>query len=312
MNVPGVDCSEPGAEAAPTRDSDAPEQIAKNPIIDRYVWREMHKRRNNWMGAFVGETGLGKSYAALRTGEVVDPEFGAEKVTFGIMQFMERVNETAPPGDFTVFEEASVEADSAEYMSLANKALRYVSETWRHQRRAAAFTLPAFGRLDSGVRGRITALIQLDNKNEQAGYTLARFKILQEDSYSGEIYQHYPVVDGTQHRRLKFTEPSDDLLEAYEERKEAYTSELNKELLEDLMAEFADDKPGDPEDGTPTDPQAIADDILDGPGVSQYLGDNHGQQYIDRDLIELDYDIGRSKSKKVKKLLKQVSNVDAL
>jgi hypothetical protein len=312
MNVPGVDSGEPGAQYDPTADSDAPDAVAKNPILDRYVWGPMHRRNDNWMGAFVGETGKGKSYAALRTCEVVDPDFSVDHICFGVGEFLERVATEAAPGDMTMFEEASVEADSSQYMSVANRAIRYVSETWRHQRRGVAFTLPAFGRLDSGVRGRLTNLIQLDSKNEKAGYTLARFKILQQDSMSGEIYQHYPRIDGVQHKRLKFRKPSEQLLEQYEQRKESYTKELNAGLLEEYLEKYAKDKPGDPEDGTPSEPKEIVDDILDGPGVDGYLADNYGQQYIDRDLIELDYEIGARKSKKVKKLLQQVSDVDAL
>lgn len=307
MEIEGVDQTSSGVrDRTPSADTDLP------PVLQRLVYDEMHKKSNNWMGGFVGETGMGKSYAAIRVGERVDPDFGAHKVCFGTIPFLERVTETHPPGDYTVFEEASVEADSSEYMSLANKALRYVSETWRHQNRAAAFTLPAFHRLDSGVRGRLVMLFQLDYKNEQQGYTLARVKRLQEDSWSGDIYQHYPVLDGTKHRYLKFRPPSDKLLEEYEQKKSEYTQDLNSELLEDLIAQYSEDKPGDAENGTPDDPEAIANDILDGPGVQQYVKDNHGQQYIDRDDIELDYDVGRSKSKKVKNLLKQWTGVDVL
>jgi hypothetical protein len=305
MQINGIDQTAPAVrQNTPDDETDLP------PVLKRLVYDEMHKHSNNWMGGFVGETGLGKSYAAIRVGEKVDPDFGVEKVCFGTIPFMERITESHPTGDFTVFEEASVEADSSEYMSKANKALRYVSETWRHQNRAAAFTLPAFGRLDSGVRGRLVTLFQLDYKNEQQGYTLARVRQLQEDSFSGQIYRHAPVLDGVKHNYVKFRPPSDHLLEKYERRKEEYTQELNEELLEDLLAEYAEDKPGDPDDGTPDDPDEIANDILDGPGVGAYITDNHGQRYIDRSGIKSDYDIGESKSKQVKRRLREWGSVD--
>lgn len=220
------------------------------------------------------------------------------------------MNEDAPPGDMTVFEEASVEADSAQYMSIANRAIRYVSETWRHERRGAAMTLPSFGRLDSGVRGRITMLVQMDHVNENAGYSLGRCKRLEEDSWSGKLYQKYPRIAGVKHRQLKFRKPSDELLEAYEQRKADYTDELNTDLLEEYLEEYAEDKPGDPEDGTPEEPDAIAQDIVDGPGVEDYVMENNGVPYFSRDAVELDYDIGARKSGKVKTRLRQWGELD--
>jgi len=53
------------------------------------------------------------------------------------------------------------------------------------------------------------------------------------------------------------------------------------------------------------DPKHIVDEIISTDRVDDYIGDNYGQEYVDRDLIELDFDIGRSRSKKVSKLLQR-------
>lgn len=287
---------------------DMPKPVRENPVLRQFVWNRMHLHHDNYMGAFCGETGSGKSYAALRMAEVIDPDFSVDQIAFSVEEFLELViDDSFGPGSMIVFEEASVEAGSDEYMTKKNKALRQVSETWRHQRRGAVFTYPAFKRLDSGVRGRVTGLVQLDSVNEASGYSVGRYKYLQQDSDSGDIYRHFPVIGGVEHRKLKFRLPSDELLNEYEEMKTNYTSEKNVELLESLL-----DEASETEDDAVDDPEEIAQDILTTDSLEDYIQDNHGQEYIDRDLIELDYGIGARLSKKVKKTIQREVEVSAV
>ena len=146
----------------------------------------------------------------------------------------------------------------------------------------------------------MSALIQMTHKVEDEGYTLAKYKWCDQDSDTGKIYKKYPVIKGKKYKRLKIRPPSPELVEAYEERKAAYTDGLNKELFQELLEDLEDDDKEEEKD-----PRDIARDIMDEGIGEDYVGDNYGQLYIDRDLIEMDYDIGRSKSKKVSKLLQQ-------
>jgi hypothetical protein len=145
----------------------------------------------------------------------------------------------------------------------------------------------------------MTALIQQQAKYEREGYSLATYKHLQTNSDTGKIYRHYPDINGKEHRSLKIAPPSEDLREAYEKRSDEYTEDLNTELLEDLLEAEAENEEQDKKD-----PQWVAEDILDS-GLEDYIEENHGQKYISRQLIELDYNIGSRRSKKVKVALKR-------
>lgn len=280
-------------------DKTPPEPVAASPILRTQVWSRMHNQDNNWMGAVVGETGEGKSYTCLSIGEAVDPNFSIDQVAFGLVEFMNLVmDDSYGRGSMIVLEEASVEAAAEDFHDISNKVLRTVLETWRNQNRGALLNLPTFSRLDKGARIRMTALIQQRGKFEDDGFSVATYKHLQTNSDTGKIYRHYPRINGKEHRTLKIAPPSDDLREAYEKRSEEYTEELNRELLEELLEAQEDDDTDD------KDPQWIAEDIIDS-GLDEYIDENNGQRYINRQFIELDYDIGSGRSKKVKAAIKR-------
>jgi hypothetical protein len=292
-----------------SEDADPPASVAQNPILYDQIWSRMHEENDNWMGAVVGETGSGKSYAALRLCEAVDPTFSIDRVAWDVIEFLQLVNDDSiPRGGLILFEEASVELAALDFQSKENRFARQVADTWREQNRGAVFTLPAFKDLDPGVRGRMSHMIQMWEKNEEQSYTISKVKRLQQDSDSGKIYRKYPVIDGVRYRLLKYQLPSQDLREAYEQKKAAYNRQLNEEMLEELLDDMDDEE----DDGRVREPQAIADRILDEDRVEEYVQSNHGQLYIDRSLIEAEWDIGRSRSKTVKSLLKQTVDDDIM
>lgn len=277
-----------------------PEPVQASPILETQIWSRMHRHDDNWMGAVVGETGKGKSFTCLSIAECVDPNFTIDQVAFGLVEFMNLVmDDSLGRGSVIVLEEASVEAAAEDFHEVSNKVLRTVLETWREQNRGALLNLPTFSRLDKGAKIRMTALIQQRAKFEDEGHSIATYKHLQTNSDTGKIYRHYPRIGGRKHRTLKIAPPSDDTIEAYEQRKAQYNSELNQELLEDLLEAERDD-----DDDTAEDPEYIAEDILEA-GVEDYVESNNGQRYISRTLIELDYDIGSGRSKQVKAALKR-------
>lgn len=283
-----------------------PEIVRENPILKTKVWGKMHLHNDNWMAAVVGETGSGKSWASLRIAEAVDPNFTVDQVAFSVIEFLELVNDDSlGRGSVIVFEEASVEASSHEWYSKSNSVLRNVLDTWRNQNRGAIFTLPAFGQLDKGARGRMSALIQMHDKEEDEGYTTAKYKRCQQDSDTGQIYKKYPILKGKKYRFLKLTKPSKDLREAYEKRKADYTKDLNQRLLDELIEEQEEKQESE------MGPKQIAEEILNGK-VDDYISDNHGQKYIDKDMIELDYEIGGRKSRKVKSALKRDLDINVM
>jgi hypothetical protein len=115
-----------------------------------------------------------------------------------------------------------------------------------------------------------------------------------------KIYRKYPIVGkgarAKKVRRLRFGPPSEELVEAYEARKDAF----QKQLYEDTTEQIGDDE--DTENPVVTIAEEIFQDSLqDYISVSA----SNKMEYIDKELIAIDYDISEHQANKVKKLLER-------
>lgn len=262
---------------------------------------------SNVVFTVVGDPGDGKSWASLRIGERVDPNFSIDQVAFDIVEFMQKVmDDSFDQGQPIVLEEGSVEASAYDWHSISNDVFRKVLDTWRHQNRMAIINLPNFKALEKGARRRTDAIVEMQEAKPWKGYSQAKFKQVRYNNISDNFTTPFPVLEGVKRKWIRFNPPSEVLREAYEEKKENYTDELNAELLENLLEEKqeAADKQRSPQD--------IVEEILENEGVERYIKDNYGNEYIDRDMIEIEYGIGDGTSKKVKKLLVEREDLDVL
>lgn len=278
-----------------------------NVILEQEAWRKMWVEDNNAIWTVVGDTGDGKSMASLRIAETIDPDFTIDQVANSIVEFLQLVmDDSLGQGSVIVLEEASIEASAYDWHSDSNRVFAKVLDTWRNQNRMAIINLPTFTKLEPGARQRTTGLVEMVEAVPWRDYSVAKFKKPHHNNITGDFWKQFPTIKGKVRKHMRFQLPSEDLIEAYDKVKEEYTTQLNEELLENLLQEEAE------EEARQQTPQDIADEILAEEGVEEYVKDNYGQKYIDRDLIELEYGIGDSKSKKVRKLIEQEVDVDVL
>jgi hypothetical protein len=276
----------------------------ENPILDRLAWTKMWVENDNTLWTVVGDTGSGKSYASMRIGEALDPGFTIDQVAFNIEEFLRlAMDDSYGQGTVIVLEEGSVEASAYDWHSVSNRVFAKLLDTWRHQNRMGIINLPNFKALEKGARRRSKAIVEMQHAAPWREYSQGKFKKVHYDNIEDKLRTPFPVIDGKQRKYVRFTFPSDDLVEAYEHRKENYTHQLNEELLEELL------EVGEEGSGEEMSPQEIADQILE-EGWREYVGDNNGQKYLDRGLIELDYDIGDRKGRKVKKAIQREIDED--
>lgn len=279
----------------------------ENAVLKHLAWAPMWIEDSNAVWVIVGDPGQGKSYASLRIAEKVWPDFSIDAVASNIVEFMELVlDDSYGQGSVIVLEEGGVEASAYEWYSESNEVFRTVLETWRHQNRMAIINLPNFQKLDKGARRRTDVIIEMLEAKPWKDYSVAKPKEVEYNNIDDYFTTPFPILEGKRHKRIRFNQPSGGLRNAYEDLKEEYTSDLNEKLYETLVEE----QEGGEE--TEQSPQEIAEDIISNGQVEAYLNDNNGQQYIDRALIEMDYDIGRSRSKKVKKLLQREVDIDVM
>jgi len=278
----------------------------------RRVWERLNVNNEHFMGVIVGEEGSGKSHTALKIAHAVDPTFDADRVIFDVAELLEVLREGEhEPGQMYVLDEAGVQFGVRTWQDrgqvLANQALQLI----RDHNLGLIFTLPRLGELDSQAQGRMQAFIEMVDK-VNGEYVVAKWKWMDPDRAddTGTIYKKFPRrrQNGQIQRltRVAFTPPPEEIVEPYEATKDEFQEEFYDEVIQEL-----DDSTDDEEDDE-LSVQDIAEKIQSNGGIDQYIESNGSQQYIDRDLIEMDYDIGGKKSKKVKKLLKRETGVEAL
>lgn len=270
------------------------------------AWERLHEDNEHFMLCLVGEEGSGKSMTAIRIAQELDHNFTAERVIFDVEELLRRLRDGEyEEGQAFVLDEAGVSLGRRTWQDraqvLANQALQLI----RSHNLALIFTLPALGELDSQAVSRLQAYYEIKEKvpDEYVKGVWYYIKTDRSDEGRGN-YTPKPRVrhsDGPDERVdwLKFGPPEGEVVDEYLEKKEQHQKETYEEAINALSDDDEDD--GAEEELTAQD---VADDILSG-DLSEYIGDNFGQRYIDRDLIAVDYGIGDAKTKRVKKILER-------
>jgi len=139
--------------------------------IPNWLLDQIEKRLKGHLNlnmSIVGDTGAGKSYLALRLGELISKRFNTpftiEQVLFDPTQFF-KIIQVLPSRSVIMFDESSVSLDSHKWMTVQNKMLSYVTETYRFKEFVTVFCLPSLHMLDSRVRQVVHVLIRMYGKN---------------------------------------------------------------------------------------------------------------------------------------------------
>lgn len=285
------------------RGGPAPAHLRQSPTL-RYLWRRCHVNNKNAMVCLVGDPGEGKSWAALRLAELLDPGFSADQVAFRPERLLERINEDHPIGDVTIADESGVSMNSLTWWESDQIQIGNILETWRHQNRILIFTLPVFQKLQKDARGLMDVLMTAYGIDRVNGLSTWRFQMVETNNVSGDIYRPYPRLpepstgEVVKYKTLDLALPSEDLRENYQERKEAYTDELNQQALDDVRGEDGEES---------ADPSAIVEDIIESGELDDFVATHggNGTSYVNKDLIRAEFGLSHADSKSVKALLER-------
>lgn len=288
---------------ATTTTQKMPNVVKNNIILRREIWPRVHINHKNCMIIFVGETGGGKSYGALRLGEILDPNFEVNtQVSWNAYQFVKRANVEVDPGTVDVLEEAGVAAGNRKWWELDNDVLDQLLQTWREQRRVGIMTVPELDLIDQHLQRRFHYYIEMIRVNEQEGYSLAKVQRIEKNQKTGKLYFKYPVLksgDGRvqQYRWLKFRTPTEKQRKRYEAEKKNFTRNLNQHLLNKMEEEYIEEEA--------FDAGALADRIIAEGREIYYLAEYNERQYVDKDLLKYDFNLSKAEAKMTQKLLKR-------
>ena len=272
-------------------------------VLRQEVWHRINSRNQHYMAALVGPEGSGKSWTALKIAELIDPTFDADRVMFDPHTFMEQLTEWKDAGEtrgkMIVVDEAGVGIGSRSWYDKDQIQLNKVLQVIRSENMGMLFTLPRLSELDSQTRGRLRAMIEMDGMKPGKYADVKYLRWFPARDERSKVYRKYPIVgDGNamrKVRRLRFGPPSEELIEGYEARKETFQAELYAKTTDQI---------GD-EDGERS-VKDIAEEIFED-SLDQYISISASKkiEYIDKELIAIDYDISEHRANKVKKLLER-------
>jgi energy-coupling factor transporter ATP-binding protein EcfA2 len=208
-----------------------------NPIISR-IRARLLKRNQNCLVLIAGDTGSGKSYAALRMAELISPDFKINNVVFNPDEFMD-ILETVRKGDTIIFDEAGVGMPSRDWYTIQNKMLGYVMQTFRSQNLCVIFTVPNISFIDVQVRNLFHVFMEtqsIDYKNKKCKMKIFYFR---QWPRSEKVQPIHPRGKGkskltnrgqpVRYTMWKIGKPNRKLFQDYEERKFRYNENLREE-----------------------------------------------------------------------------------
>jgi len=273
-------------------------------VLRSEVWNRINRGNQHYMAALVGPEGSGKSWTSLKIAELIDPTFDADRVMFDPHEFMTQLTAWKDAGEtrgkMIVVDEAGVGIGSRSWYDKDQIQLNKVLQVIRSENMGMLFTLPRLSELDSQTRGRLRAMIKMDDMKPGKYADVKYLRWFPARDERSKIYRKYPIVGkgarAKKVRRLRFGPPSEELVEAYEARKDVF----QKQLYEDTTEQIGDDE--DAENPVVT----IAEEIFQ-ESLQDYISvsASNKMEYIDKELIAIDYDISEHQANKVKKLLER-------
>lgn len=200
------------------------------------------RHKKNMIMAITGSTGSGKSLAGLKEGETLDEDFDIRNVCFTPQEFMDLVNgktKQLKRGAVILFDEFQASMSHLDWQSIIARLVNYVLQTFRHRGFILIVTTPHFSFINASARKLFHSrmeTVSIDfNKNT---CTLKPF-LLQVNQTTGDTYQKYlrVCIKGqgvVPLKTLQVSLPSKELLEAYEQKKDNFTKQLNESISRDL------------------------------------------------------------------------------
>lgn len=271
---------------------DLPEPLRAESITARvirdYIWRPPN-RENNWSAfCMVGREGSGKSHTTASILEKADPSFNADRVFFDpteMLQFIANLEKEERRGKAVMIDEAGVGMGVRSWYDEDQIKVNKAAQTMRDDNMILATTLPSFSLMDSQLRTRHHGFCEMWDvqPGEYAVWSWKNIVVNREeggDSIKRKEFPRYHYNGRRQRvRRLKCGPPSDEFVEAYEDRKE----EFKQAYYEEVAESSADDEE--------LGPKEVAAEVLSDDRIDEVLSinNNTGEEYVDRDKLYLEY-----------------------
>lgn len=233
-----------------------PDELRKNSVI-RYIGNRVLRNNKNFLCAYVGSTGVGKSYAAIATAEDYAQEYGIPfdpsiHIISSLKELLllitnKEVDKKIQFGSVLVFDEPQVEGNARDWQSDMNKALGQLISTFRNQRLVVLFATPYLEMIDKQSRILFHGEFKVLGFDRNTGITKIKPRFLEYNKAKNDFYRkrlliQYAVkgkrkLEGTLLNTWEVEKASKEALAIYEGKKKKFTDDLNKKLLESIQME---------------------------------------------------------------------------
>lgn len=201
----------------------------------RRIHNRLHGQNKNWLCVICGDTGSGKTYTSIRIAMTLNTTFDVgTHLVFTASEFMSLLNSgMLRKGDIIVFDEAGVGMSSRSWMTVQNKVLGSVLQTFRHLNLGVIFTVPNLSFIDVQARRlfhNYFETLYIDHERQNAYLKVYDIK---HNSMMGKTFYIKPRFTDESGRTtsveyLGVPNIPSLVSELYERRKQAYTRILNE------------------------------------------------------------------------------------
>ncbi len=219
-------------------ENNGPVNMDKTGISDSVWLLQWFRRRlesnRNVIALFVGQTGSGKSYSAIRLAERVDPNFSVDRIVFTVEDFMALVNSDLPKGSVIIFDDAGLGINARLWQDLSARIFGMLTQGFRYKQINTFITVPDESFIERQSRKLVH--IRFEATDVQG---MMKMKLLSRNTFDPE----HPLAKFPRIHRgiaeivlkmVKFRLPTAELTRKYEEKKKEYMEAKFKEFEESL------------------------------------------------------------------------------
>lgn len=210
----------------------------------KFDFTELMKRRTdlekNNLIVVTGETGAGKSMAALDLALRLDPLFTVDQCVFTISDFLAQIQKLGK-GRVVVLDEAAIGFDARRSGSNENVMFSNVLKIFRYLQITAIFTFPNLAMFDKNGRRLMHFHIVMAGINHQTKMAAAHLFIV--DSHAGwddEPKRYFPIINVEnlgftfQVDPVWFNYPPEKLRKEYDVKKNEFAQKMFDEIKDTL------------------------------------------------------------------------------
>jgi hypothetical protein len=260
-------------------------------------------RHMNWLCFTHGPPGCGKSESNLGIAVQLDPDFTCESVCFTVQDYVTAMKE--PRIKVLVFDDCGYGMSSRKHQSQENQVSSVIAQTTRVLGKASLYNSPDIKFADVSIRRLAHTLIEPVEIDLSNHLNIVKWLNITYNARIDKTYYQFPrvILNGRQVRatRIAIDRAPTQIVHEYEKLK----SEFIQKLLEEANERLADKLMKKQEAITP---QSIVDKLYADPTLMSKLSIiKTNKVVLDRDLIAMEFGIGRSRADRVVKLVIQTN-----